>query len=279
MLDYNKKVWIFRQKSKGKLTDQEIACAQNVTRKTLQTIWSSYRYSGFDALREKAVGRKIDEIPISIQEAILQKRSFGFGILKIEALLRLEGTNVSHNKIHRFLKEKALVLEEPKKGKRRKYIRWERKHSKSLWQTDFCWQECSQTWLIAYLDDHSRFIVGVTETDHATTEIAIRLFDKSRKRYGNPREVISDRGTQFYKDRGESLYVKALRDRGVNHIAASVRKPTTCGKLERFWLTHNTERYRFNSLQNFISYYNFKRHHMSLDYRTPYEVFCKDLRV
>ena len=274
MLNFRKRVWIVKEKEKGNLTDKEIADSQNVSRVTVNNLWSSYKQNGLEILREKPLGRKVDEVPATIKQAILEKRRQGFGIRKIEGLLSLEGIKVSHNKIHRILREEKLVKPELKKALRKKYIRWERKRSNSLWQTDFCWQERLQCWIIAYLDDHSRFVVGIQYTKLATTEIAISLFNESAKRYGLPRETLSDRGTQF-----KEQFLSYMQSRGVNHIYASIKKPTTCGKLERFWRTHNDERWNFNSLVDFISYYNFERRHMSLNYCTPYEVFTRDLKV
>lgn len=280
MLNLKKKLWIVKQKEKGNLTNQEIADSQNIARMTVNRIWRNYKDDGLEALKEKPLGRKIDEIPERIKQAILDKRELGYGIRKIEGLLESDGISISHNKIHRILKGEGLVKPEPKKGIRRKYVRWERHHSNSLWQTDFCWQEKFQCWIIAYLDDHSRFIVGIRYTKSATSEVAMNLFSESHKKYGLPREVLSDRGTQFYAQRGErSSFTEYLRNLGVNHIFASVKKPTTCGKLERFWLTHNTERWNFSSLQKFVRFYNFDRPHMSLNYQTPYEVFTRDLEV
>lgn len=280
MLNFRKRVWIVKQKEKGHLTDTEIADSQRTTRMTVNNLWKAYKQKGLEALREKPRGRKADEVPETIRKAILEKRNQGRGIRTIEGLLSLDGIKVSHNKIHRVLRQEGLVTPEPKKARRRHYIRWERKHSNSLWQTDFCWQEKLQCWIIAYLDDHSRFIVGATYTKVATAEVAIQVFDKARKQYGLPRETLSDRGTQFYAVIGEkSAFKEHVESFGVTHIYASVKKPTTTGKLERFWLTHNTERWNFNSLQNFIRFYNFKRPHMSLEYLTPYEVYIRDLKV
>lgn len=280
MLNFKKRKWIIKQKELRNLTDTEIAGSQNVTRMTVNNLWRAYKQHGLFALRGKPKGRKADEIPENIRKAILKKRKKGYGIRKIEAMLNLDGIKISHNKIHRVLKEEGLVIPEPKKGRRKKYISWQRDHSNSLWQTDFCWQEKLQCWLIGYLDDHSRFIVGATYTLTATTEVALKLFDKAGKKYGLPREVLSDRGAQFYANiGGKSGYTSYLESLGVGHILASIKKPTTTGKLERFWLTHNKERWNFNSLTEFIRFYNFKRPHMSLDYLTPYEVFTRDLGV
>lgn len=272
MLNLKKKEWIIRQKIKGELTNQEIADSQGISKRWIQNLWANHKQNGSEILNSKPLGRKADEIPSTVKQAILDKRKLGYGIRKIEGLLALDGIKISHNKIHRVLRGDGLVKPEPKKALRKKYIRWERKHSNSLWQTDFCWQEKLQCWIIAYLDDHSRFVVGIRYTKLATTEVAIRLFDESVRKHGLPRETLSDRGTQF-----KEQFLSYMQSRGVNHIYASIKKPTTCGKLERFWLTHNKERWNFNSLIDFINYYNFERQHMSLNYLTPYEVFIRDL--
>jgi len=120
MLNFKKKQWIIKQKEKGELTNQEIADSQQVTKRTIQQLWANYKQQGIEALKNKPKGRKIDKIPESIRRAILEKRKKGFGIRKIEALLKLDGIEISHNKIHKVLREKGLVTPEPKKGIRKK---------------------------------------------------------------------------------------------------------------------------------------------------------------
>ena len=70
-----------------------------------------------------------------------------------------------------------------------------------------------------------------------------------------------------------------MKSKGINPIYASIKKPTACGKLERWWRTHNDERWEFSSLKKFVTHYNEKRLHMSLDWKTPYEVWLRDLKV
>jgi len=61
--------------------------------------------------------------------------------------------------------------EEKSKKKRKKWIRYERKHSIELWHTD--WFYYNGKWIIAYLDDASRLVVGYV-FDKATSENAIK---------------------------------------------------------------------------------------------------------
>jgi putative transposase len=214
-----------------------------------------------------------------LRQKIIDLRKEGHGIRRIEGLLKLDGIDVSHNKVHKLLARLKLVVPEPKKARRNKYIRWERKHSNSLWQTDFCWIEKLQCWLCAWLDDHSRFVPVAEYIKEATSDNAIRLFEKGAIRFGYPRQTLSDRGSQFYSNLGETCrFLEHMKSKGVHHIYASVKKPTTCGKLERLWGTHNIERWNFSSLEKFIDYYNYERPNMSLDYLTPYEVFVRDMK-
>jgi putative transposase len=281
MLNLKKKIWIVKQKEIGKLTDSEIASVQKVTRMTVHRLWVKYNQYGEDALKDKQLGRPKQDIPNDIKNLVIKKKKeTGFGVRKIEGILNLEGIYIPHNKIHEILTEVGLVEHNPKKGKRYNYIRWERKHSNSLWQTDFCWIEKLECWLCAWLDDHSRFITAMDYMTEATTNNVIELFEKAADKYGYPRETISDRGAQFYAMRGgTSRFLEHIESKGVKHIYASIKKPTTCGKIERFWGTHNRERWNFSTLKDFMNYYNHKRPHMSLNYYTPYAVYMKDFKV
>lgn len=281
MLDLRKKLWIVKQKRLGKLTDLEIASVQKVSRMTVHRLWVKYKTGGEAALENERLGRPEQEISVDVRELVLKtKKETGFGVRRIEGVLGLKGVRIPHNKIHEILSEAGLVEHNPKKGKRYSYIRWERKHSNSLWQTDFCWIERLECWLCGWLDDHSRFVPVAEYLTEATTDEVLRLFEKATKKYGSPRQTLSDRGTQFYANLGETCrFLEHMKSKGIPHIYASVKKPTTCGKTERFWGTHNRERWNFTSLKKFLNYYNYKRPHMSLGYYTPYAVYIRDMKV
>ncbi len=280
MLNFKKRLWIIKQKQKGELTDSEIATSQKITRRAVQKIWSGYKEEGVVFLRDKPRGRKPLETPEHLLREILKLKKEGHGVRCIEGLLEVKDMHVPHNRIYNELKKRNLVLQEPKKGRRHKYVKWEREHSNSLWQTDYCWQESQQCWLTAWLDDHSRLITAAEYVTEATTENSLRIFEKGVKNFGLPRETLSDRGTQYYAVRGEtSRFLDYMNSRNVKHIYASVKKPTTCGKLERWWRTHNDERWGFSTLRKFVNNYNEKRVHMSLGWKTPFEVWKRDLKV
>ena len=74
-------------------------------------------------------------------------------------LIEFLGIDIPRYIIHKILRDEGLV----KKGSRNqkhKWIRYERKHSNSLWCTDWKLLDCGK-WLICYQDDASRFVTGM----------------------------------------------------------------------------------------------------------------------
>ena len=281
MLTYQKRRWVIQQVHRQALSITDIARAQKVSRQTIYDLKQGFQQGGLEALKEHPRGRKVDAIPEYLQEQIIRWRKKHYGIHKIRAMLRQDQIDISKQKIDKVLQWHRLQISAPKKGRRYDYIRWERKHSNSLWQTDYCWIERLGCWLTGWLDDHSRLLTSASYVTEATTENAIKLFEKGVKTCGLPRETLSDRGTQYYSNHpgNPSHFFGYMKSRGVQHIYASVKKPTTCGKMERFWRTHHDERWAFRSLNQFVQHYNHSRPHMSLGYKTPYEVWKRDLKV
>ena len=109
--------------------------------------------------------------------------------------------------------------------------RFQREHNNSLWQADF--KLCNDDWwMISYQDDHSRFITGSIKIWNPTGENAMFLLDKAVKRYGAPGQILTDQGTQFKPARGEiSAFDINCSEVGIEHICASVRRPTTSVRL------------------------------------------------
>ena len=157
----------------------------------------------------------------------------------MEARIEKEtGIHIPHNTIHEILMDNSLASEESGKKKRRKWIRYERVHSNSLWHTDYK-QLNDGRWFLCYEDDASRFVTGWGVFKEATTANAIAVLEDAIKRHGKPASVMTDHGSQFYaneaeaRKRGESEYEKKLVELGIKQILAGVRHPQTNGKLER----------------------------------------------
>lgn len=93
-------------------------------------------------------------------------------------LVNRYGLKIPHNRIHRILKDHHLASNDAGKQLKRKWVKYERHHSMSLWHTDWYQIEDDRwrgKWLVAYLDDASRFVVGYSVFDEATAENAISV--------------------------------------------------------------------------------------------------------
>ena len=126
--------------------------------------------------------------------------------------------------------------------------------------------------MLAYLDDASRFVVGYGVFDESTTHNAISVLDDSITRYGKPLELLTYHGSQFYANSGEikaaaiSTFQQYLVGRKINHILGRIHHPQTNGKIERFYETFQSKIIYFESIEEFITWYNTKRPHMSLNW-------------
>ena len=134
--------------------------------------------------------------------------------------------------------------------------------------------------MISILDDHSRFIPGSRIHHNPTTEHAIKLLEESIRQYGKPDQILTDRGTQFYPARGEgpSTFTEFCSGNSIEHIVASVRRPSTIGKIEAFHKAYTIEASMFSNHKQFVDYWNYERPHQGLSYLYPADVYFRDLK-
>ncbi|MCJ7721076.1 DDE-type integrase/transposase/recombinase [Candidatus Bathyarchaeota archaeon] len=240
--------------------------------------WSRYQTEGWEGLQEKPKGRPCGpELEVSLKEKIIRLRKrYEWGPNKIAGYLGHRGFAVDHHKVYSVICEAGLnhPITEPRKTWGTK--RFQREHNNSLWQADF--KLCSDDWwMMSYLDDHSRFITGSTKIWSPTGENAILLLEKAVRRYGIPKQILTDQGTQFKPARGgTSEFARVCKELGIEHITASVRRPTTIGKIEAFHKAYEVESHLFKLHWSFIRYYHYTRPHEALNYLTPAEIYLKN---
>ena len=106
---------------------------QKVTPRWVRELYRRYKETG-EFPFPKAPGRKQKPISREEREAVIRMRKeHPVNALILEKLLKEKGYNISHNCIHKILREANLVKNEPRKQKRRKWVRYERRYSNSLW--------------------------------------------------------------------------------------------------------------------------------------------------
>ena len=273
--------WIVRRKLEGRKAS-DIAAALRIDERTVYRWWSFYRKSGWEGLCVKSKApHTYWKTPQETVELIFRlRREWNWGPCKIEGYLKNHCENITpvgHNAIHRILIQAGLnnPIPQPRKvwGKRR----FERPYSNNLWQSDFKMTETDE-WMISFLDDHSRFVPGSEIHYNSTGEHAIHLLENCIRQYGKPDQILTDQGTQFHPARGDlSAFTEFCSGNGIEHIMASIRRPSTIGKIEAFHKAYGHEAWMFKNHQEFIHYWNYQRPHQGIGYLYPADIYFRDL--
>jgi len=217
--------------------------------------------------RPKTIHRKITE---EVEQKIISiKKQTGWGAEKIEDFVEL-----SHTTINKILNKHNLTEPSNRKKKRIKYVRFQRDHPNSLWQIDHSQQKIKNKWVISVIDDCSRKSLAFVPANNVTTKIIIKIIDDLIKIYGKPKQILTDNGSAYGSKSKHSKFDRKLRKRGIQHIRGTVHSPTTQGKVERLFQTFKRE-FKFcnGDSELWRMRYNHFRPHMSLDGRTPDEVY------
>ena len=282
-LNQKKIKWIVREGDKRDVGFYSIAQVQNITPRWAREVHRKYK--GIKEPRLLPCGRKPKSISDEERKIVVDTfKEFQVGATMIEEILDEKNTHINHNRIHRILLEEGLAKHEPKKKNRRKWVRYERKHSLSLVHTD--WFDFKGKQCIIFIDDASRFITEYGEFKNANAENTIKVFKQSLK-LGIPKQVMSDHGCQFVavnaegKAIGESQFTQIVKSVGSKHIKSRVKHPQSNGKAERVIGTIKRLWIALGSLKKAIEHYNYKRPHRSLTngkLRTPYQAFLEKMR-
>jgi len=177
-LDPVKVTWIIRQKENG-TRNSVIADTMKVSVRRVQKLYSSYRITGLIPKLKKPSRKHVETSDAErniIWEAYKEHRADALILVRIIDVIYTMHT--PHNRIHRAMKSMGIARDEPRKQGRKKWIRYERKYSNSLWHID--WKLIDGLgWFTTYLDDVSRFIAAVTRL-HSTKKIKLiqNEFDK-----------------------------------------------------------------------------------------------------
>lgn len=279
-LTFEKRVWIVKQRLKG-TPPSKLALAQGISDGMVRRVLRIYNEFGWDGLKDHKTGRSEVVLNKNAEVIIFDLRwRFGYGACRIEQLLKQKGFGISHRQIEKLLVRNGLVQPNIKKQKPRKWVRYELPNPNDLWHTDWSYDPYTQRQLSVYIDDRTRLITSFGIFKRSSAENTIALLKGGIAEYGKPKTVMTDHGAQYYANRPESnqentQFRIALDALGIKHYVARVNRPQTNGKVERFFLTYKTEYATgtFKNITEYIKHYNEARLHMSLNYKTPQQVW------
>ncbi len=220
---------------------------------------------------------------------LLKEANPDLGCQRISDMLaRGPALGASPSAVSRVLKDAGYELEEvPTHPHPDKPRRFERGGPNQLWQTDLFTfllkRQNRRVYLVAFMDDHSRFVVGYGLHASQSTALVLEALRSAISNHGVPHEVLTDNGTQYVTWRGTSAFTKELRSRGIGHVVSKPQRPQTLGKVERFWGTlwrECVEAAVFVDLTDararighFIDHYNFHRPHQGIEGAAPADRF------
>ena len=149
----------------------------------------------------KGVGRPVK--PVQEWEVQLVRKAHAeqrVGARRLEKVIAQDyREKISHNRIHSILLQEGLAKPNVKKQKRRKYLRYERKHSLSTVHLDWHTNKREQH-VLAVIDDSSRKILAGGEFAAESVETTLAVSERaiaSVEDYAVIREFITDNGSVF----------------------------------------------------------------------------------
>lgn len=227
------------------------------------------------------------KLPPLVKEQIVavKKQHPGFGVRRIAHWLRgVLFLPASPETVRQTLhKHQLLPKTKPRRMKKNppKPRFFERAAPNQMWQSDiFCFRlDGRNAYLIGFIDDHSRYIVGLGLYRSQTGENVMETYRTAVGEHGVPKEMLTDNGRQYASWHGKTRFQQELAKDRIHHIRSAPHHPMTLGKIERFWRTIWQEflvRAQFESFESarervalWVKYYNYKRPHQSLEGLVP----------
>ena len=263
--------------------------------------WLDVSASGFYASMKRRPSKRSQanqRLKLEIR-AVHQMSRRRYGAIKIHYDLKAQGIECGHNRVARLMREDGIRSKRPRafrvttKSDHRKPVaenHLERRFDPVLqrelnraWVADITYLPTREGWLYLsiVMDLASRRIVGWRADSTLDQGLALGALEMAiRNRSPRPDGMLhhSDRGVQYASD----LYQKTLESKG---IRCSMSRKDDCwdnAVAESFFATLKTElvidanwdsrsEAKRDLLEYIESWYNCKRRHASLGYRTPVE--------
>ena len=266
---------------------QAMVCGEmGIGASTLAKWVREYRARGEEGLRPLPPpggggGRGRGRLPAPVTEKIveLKRQNPWWGIKRISQVLRRLFLMQTSAETVRVRLHEAGLMDTPRPKARRNMTRprfFERATPNQMWQSDiFTFRLGGRyAYLIAFLDDYSRFVVGAELFRSPTAQAVIEVYRVAAGEYQPPKEMLTDNGRQYASWRGTSRFEAELKKDRVAHIRSRPQHPMTLGKVERFWSTIWKDflvRAQFESFEAareriklWIKYYNHRKPHQGI---------------
>lgn len=214
-----------------------------------------------------------------------------YGALKLTAWLKEKGFSVNIKRVRRLMKliDWQTIYREPKttisNQMHRKYpyllkdLKIERKNQ--VWATDITYIPMRKgfMYLIAIIDVHTRYVLNWSLSNTMTAEWCAEVLEEAIKIHGKPEIFNTDQGSQYTSD----IHIKVLTDNNIQISMDGKGRALDNIYVERLWRSVKYEDiylkayengvHLYDGLKQYFEFYNNKRLHQSLDYKTPNQMY------
>ena len=158
-------------------------------------------------------------------------------------------------------------------------------HSNQVWVSDITYIKLRQGMIykVAIMDIFSRKILGYKISNSLNKKFCIDLLQECIDKYGVPKYFNTDQGSQFTSDE----FIKVLKSYSINISMDGAGRALDNIFIERYWKSYKYESVFLHNYFNmfdaklktrkYVEFYNQKRFHSSLNYKTPDEIYFSNL--
>ncbi len=238
--------------------------------------------------------KRREELRSRIQE-IYDESNQVFGAAKIAAILKNEGVKISNEMVRTLMRDMGLVsirqnakkLYEDESRKYKNHVNQEFDVSKpnEVWVSDVTFFKYGENafYICVIIDLFSRMVVGYKVGKTNSTQLVKSTFQIAYKERQPDSDLIfhTDRGGN-YRSKTMNDYLKSLN---ITHSFSRAHIPYDNSVMESFFSSMKREelyrtKYRSesdfrNAVDKYILFYNTKRPHKKLQYKTPEQKECK----
>ena len=245
------------------------------------SVYYAPRINHFDLQLEREIDEIYTDCPFYGSRRIraaLFKKGFFVGRRKVQSLMKklgieaiypkpkLSGRNPDHRVYPYLLKNN--VINKPNQ----------------VWSTDITYIRMKNGWmyLVAIMDWYSRYVLSWELSNTLDLEFCLIALEKALS-IGKPDIFNSDQGSQFTSEKFtselESKQIKISMDgRGRAFDNIFIERLWRTVKYEEVYINEYTSvREAYYGLSKYFNFYNERRLHQSLEYRTPLEIHFCDL--
>ena len=222
-------------------------------------------------------------------DEIYTERPF-YGSRRILQELRREGHQINRKKVQGIMQKLGLVGNQPGPNTSKTHP----EHRKfpyllrdieilgplEVWSSDITYIRTKNgfVYLVAVMDWYSRLVLAHRLSNSLETAFCLEAFEEAITNYGRPGIFNTDQGVQFTSEE----FIEAVLCKGIRFSMDGRGRALDNIFVERMWRSvkyedvylHDYEDVRETrkGIESYFDFYNTKRLHQSLGYKTPYEI-------